>query len=51
MYNVQVSVEHTPSHILPVHVGDPLVCSALSDELMKYGHYVQVYSKNVQYCF
>lgn len=36
-----VSVEHTPSHILPVHVGDPLVCSALSDELMKYGHYVQ----------
>ena len=37
-----ISVEHTPSHILPVHVGDPALCSALSDSLMRdYGHYVQ----------
>lgn len=37
-----VSVEHTPSHILPVHVGDPELSSALSDALLKNcGHYVQ----------
>jgi len=42
LLNAGVSVEHTPSHILPVHVGNPALCSALSDRLMKqYGHYVQ----------
>merc|ERR1712025_1009295 len=35
-------VEHTPSHIIPVHVGNPALCSALSDCLIQqYGHYVQ----------
>ncbi|XP_063605302.1 5-aminolevulinate synthase, erythroid-specific, mitochondrial-like isoform X2 [Penaeus indicus] len=35
-------VEHCPSHILPVHVGDPMLCTKVSDELIrKYGHYVQ----------
>lgn len=35
-------VEHTPSHIIPIKIGDPETCSAISDLLMKkYGHYVQ----------
>jgi len=42
LFAAGVSVEHTPSHIIPVHVGDPALCSALSDELIQqYGHYVQ----------
>lgn len=37
-----LSVEHTPSHIIPIHVGDPALCSALSDYLIQqFGHYVQ----------
>lgn len=35
-------VEHTPSHIIPIKLGDPLKCSQISDMLIqKYGHYVQ----------
>ncbi|KAG0720679.1 5-aminolevulinate synthase, erythroid-specific, mitochondrial [Chionoecetes opilio] len=35
-------VVHCPSHIIPVHVGDPLICNKISDELIRdYGHYVQ----------
>lgn len=35
-------VEHTPSHIIPIRIGDPEICSAISDRLMtNYGHYVQ----------
>ncbi|XP_026466616.1 5-aminolevulinate synthase, nonspecific, mitochondrial-like [Ctenocephalides felis] len=35
-------VEHTPSHIIPIKIGDPKICTAVSDKLLKqYGHYVQ----------
>lgn len=35
-------VEHTPSHIIPIKIGDPRQCNNISDLLMqKYGHYVQ----------
>uniref|UniRef100_A0A336LZS4 5-aminolevulinate synthase n=1 Tax=Culicoides sonorensis TaxID=179676 RepID=A0A336LZS4_CULSO len=35
-------VEHTPSHIIPVKIGDPLLCSQVSDLMLRdYGHYVQ----------
>ena len=42
-HKLQVSVQHTPSHIIPVHVGDPILSSTLSDNLLRnHGHYVQV---------
>jgi len=35
-------VEHCPSHILPIHVGDPAKANEISDRLLHdYGHYVQ----------
>ncbi|XP_068205102.1 5-aminolevulinate synthase, erythroid-specific, mitochondrial isoform X2 [Palaemon carinicauda] len=35
-------VVHCPSHIIPVHIGDPLLSTKVSDELIReYGHYVQ----------
>ncbi|XP_014276361.1 5-aminolevulinate synthase, erythroid-specific, mitochondrial [Halyomorpha halys] len=35
-------VEPTPSHIIPIRIGDPYVCSKISDELLKKkGHYIQ----------
>ncbi|KAK3873695.1 hypothetical protein Pcinc_021313 [Petrolisthes cinctipes] len=37
-----IPAEHCPSHIIPVHVGNPQQCSQVSDELLRrYGHYVQ----------
>ena len=43
LLDLQVSVQHTPSHIIPVHVGDPILSSTLSDNLLRnHGHYVQV---------
>ena len=42
LFAAGVGVETTPSHIIPVHVGNPVLCSTLSDVLLqKYGHYVQ----------
>lgn len=35
-------VEHTPSHIIPIKIGDPLKCSQISDLMIQeHGHYVQ----------
>lgn len=35
-------VEQTPSHIIPIRIGDPLKSSKISDLLMfKFGHYIQ----------
>lgn len=42
LMSVGISVEHTPSHIIPVFIGDPSLSSELSDVLLKRkGHYVQ----------
>ncbi|XP_059468782.1 5-aminolevulinate synthase, erythroid-specific, mitochondrial isoform X2 [Neocloeon triangulifer] len=38
----KLSVEHTPSHIIPIKIGDPMKNTMVSDLLLKeYGHYVQ----------
>lgn len=35
-------VEHTPSHIIPIKIGNPEQCTALSDALLRdKGHYIQ----------
>lgn len=35
-------VEHTPSHIIPVKIGNPLHCTQISDLMIQeFGHYVQ----------
>lgn len=35
-------VEHTPSHIIPIKIGDPLKCTQVSDLMIQeHGHYVQ----------
>ncbi|XP_076261955.1 5-aminolevulinate synthase isoform X2 [Rhynchophorus ferrugineus] len=35
-------VEHTPSHIIPIKIGDPMQCTAVSDALIRdKGHYIQ----------
>nr|XP_023020834.1 5-aminolevulinate synthase, nonspecific, mitochondrial-like [Leptinotarsa decemlineata] len=35
-------VEHTPSHIIPIKIGDPIKCSNVCDTLLKEkGHYIQ----------
>lgn len=35
-------VEHTPSHIIPIKIGNPVQCGAVCDTLLKEkGHYIQ----------
>lgn len=35
-------VEHTPSHIIPIKIGNPKLCTEISDTLLREkGHYVQ----------
>lgn len=35
-------VEHTPSHIIPIKIGNPLQCGAVCDTLLiEKGHYIQ----------
>lgn len=35
-------VEHTPSHIIPIKIGNPLQCGLICDSLLKdKGHYIQ----------
>lgn len=35
-------VEHTPSHIIPIKIGNPELCSKICDALIKEkGHYIQ----------
>lgn len=42
LQNEGFPVEHTPSHIIPIKIGNPLKCSQISDYLIQeYGHYVQ----------
>ena len=42
LFNAGVAVEATPTHIIPVHLGDPALCSALSNVLLqRYGHSVR----------
>ncbi|KAG8238252.1 hypothetical protein J437_LFUL017816, partial [Ladona fulva] len=42
LQDVGLPVEHTPSHIIPIKVGNPLQCSRVSDLLLQQkGHYVQ----------
>lgn len=36
------NVEHTPSHIIPIKIGDPLKCGQISDLMIQlHGHYIQ----------
>eukprot|EP00095_Tigriopus_kingsejongensis_P002602 maker-scaffold632_size121914-snap-gene-0.22 protein:Tk02602 transcript:maker-scaffold632_size121914-snap-gene-0.22-mRNA-1 annotation:"5-aminolevulinate mitochondrial" len=42
LFEVGVAAQHTPSHIIPVHVGNPELTTKISDEMIKkFGHYVQ----------
>ena len=42
LFEIGIAVQHTPSHIIPVQVGDPALTTEISDILIKdYGHYIQ----------
>ena len=42
LFDSGIAAQHTPSHIIPIHVGDPAMTTKISDDLIKkYGHYIQ----------
>ena len=42
LFDLGIAAQHTPSHIIPVHVGDPAISTEISNRLIQeYGHYVQ----------
>ncbi|GFY51198.1 5-aminolevulinate synthase, nonspecific, mitochondrial [Trichonephila inaurata madagascariensis] len=42
LQEVGIPVVHCPSHIIPVHVGNPRYTTEVSNQLIdRYGHYVQ----------
>merc|ERR1719189_801118 len=42
LFDLGIAAQHTPSHIIPVHVGDPALTTEISNTLIRdYGHYVQ----------
>merc|ERR1712079_355346 len=42
LFDLGIAAQHTPSHIIPIHVGDPAMTTQISDDLIKnYGHYIQ----------
>merc|ERR1711963_13026 len=42
LFDLGIAAEHTPSHIIPIHVGDPALTTEISNRLIKeFGHYVQ----------
>ena len=42
LFDLGIAAKHTPSHIIPIHVGDPSLTTEISNRLIKeYGHYVQ----------
>lgn len=42
LFDLGIAAQHTPSHIIPVHVGDPSLTNEISNRLIQeFGHYVQ----------
>jgi len=42
LFEAGIAALHTPSHIIPIHVGDPILSTELSNVLLRdFGHYVQ----------
>merc|ERR1719468_127232 len=42
LFDLGIAAQHTPSHIIPIHVGNPELTTEISNRLIKdYGHYVQ----------
>ena len=42
LFDLGIAAQHTPSHIIPIHVGNPAITTKISNDLIKkYGHYIQ----------